>query len=142
MAKIRIERNSEWNNKARAIGIYINGEIAGAINDGETKEYPIENGSHEVYAKIDWCSSQKVKLNISENETVILRLTGFKYGTWILPIIFGILLLYFLGIYMLNFDMKFLIWIMGIAFLYPMYFITFGKNRYLVLTNIDKKNVL
>ena len=29
MTKIRIERNSEWNNKARAIEIYINGEKVG-----------------------------------------------------------------------------------------------------------------
>ena len=142
MTKIRIERNSEWNNKAREIGIYIDGEKVGTINDGETQDYVVENGKHEIYAKIDWCRSQKIELNVAENETAILKLTGFKYGTWILPIIFGIMLLYFLGKYALNFDLNFLIWIMAITFLYPMYYITFGKNRYLILTERNKKNVL
>ena len=133
MTKIKIERNSEWNNKTREIGIYIDGEKVGTINDGETQDYAVENGKHEVYAKIDWCRSQKIELNVAENETTILKLTGFKYGTWFLLIILGIMLFYSLGKYALNFDLNFLIWIMAIAFLYPIYFLTIGKNRYLTL---------
>ncbi len=142
MTKIKIERNSEWNNKAREIGIYIDGEKVGTINDGETQDYAIENGEHEVYAKIDWCRSQKIKLNIAENETIILKLTGFKYGTWILRIFTGSMLMYCLGKYALNFDLNFLIWIMAISFLYPIYFLTIGKNSYLTLTKKENKNVL
>ncbi len=54
MTKIKIERNSEWNNKGREIGIYIDGEKVKTINEGETQDYAIENGKHEFYAKIDW----------------------------------------------------------------------------------------
>ena len=32
MTKIRIKRNSEWNNKARAIGIYIDGKKVGTMS--------------------------------------------------------------------------------------------------------------
>ncbi|MFC7445284.1 hypothetical protein C7H62_0513 [Mesoflavibacter sp. HG96] len=142
MTKIRIERNSEWNNKARAIEIYINGEKVGTINDGETQEYEVENGEHEIFAKIDWCRSPKIKLNLTENETKTLKLSGFKYGKWILPTLLGIMLLYYLGKYALNTDLNFLIWIVVIGFLYPFYFLTFGKNRYLILTEKGNKNVL
>jgi hypothetical protein len=141
MAKIRIERNSEWNNKARAIGIYIDGEKVGTINDGEAQEYEVKNGEHEIYAKIDWCRSPKIALNINENETKTFKLGGFKYGTWILPIILGVVLFYYLGTYVLKVDLHFLIWIIVIGFLYPLYFITFGKNSYLILTP-NKINVL
>ncbi len=96
MTKIIIKRNSEWNNKVREIGIYVDGEKVGTINDGETQEYEIESGKHEVFAKIDWCRSQKIELNTSENETVTLKLTGFKYGAWILPIMFGFMATYYL----------------------------------------------
>ncbi|WP_019039647.1 hypothetical protein [Psychroflexus tropicus] len=142
MTKIRVERNSEWNNKARAIGIYIDGEKVGIINDGETKEYEVENGKHEVFAKIDWCRSPKIKLHLTENKTKSLKLSGFKYGKWILPTLLGIMLLYFLGKYALNTDLNFLIWIVVIGFLYPIYHITFGKNRYLILAEKKNKNVL
>lgn len=136
MTKIRIERNSQWNNKARAIGIYIDGEKVGIISDGEIQEYEVENGKHEVYAKIEWCRSPKIQLNITENETKTLKLSGFKYGTWILPTIFGVILVYFIGKYALNIDLSFLIWIITIGLLYSVFFITFGKNRYLILTDI------
>jgi len=142
MAKIRIERNSEWNNKARAIGIYIDGKKVGTINDGETQEYQVDNGKHEIFMKIDWCRSPKINLDITENETKILKLSGFKYGAWIYSILFGIILIYFIGKYALNINLNFLIWIMVIGFLYPIYFITIGKNRYLILTEKDNKNVL
>lgn len=140
MRKIRVERNSEWNNKARAIGIYIDGEKVGTINDGETQEYEVENGKHEIFAKIDWCRSQKVELNIAENETKTIKLGGFKYSKWILPALLEIMLFYYLGKYALNIDLNFLIWILAIGFLYPIYYITFGKNRYLILTEKEDKN--
>ncbi|MBP1841743.1 hypothetical protein [Formosa algae] len=142
MRKIRVERNSEWNNKARAIGIYIDGEKVGTINDGETQEYELENGKHEIFAKIDWCSSPKIELNIAQNESKTIKLSGFKYSKWIFPALLGIMLFYYLGNYALNIDLNFLIWIFGIGFLYPLYYITFGKNRYLIFTEKEDKNVL
>ncbi|MGJ8761263.1 MAG: hypothetical protein ACSHXA_12010 [Polaribacter sp.] len=141
MTKIRIKRNSEWNNKARAIGIYIDGKKVGTINDGEAQEYEIDNGNHEIFAKIDWCRSPKMVLNINENEIITLILSGFKFGKFILPVILGIMLMYYLIKYALNFDFPFLIWFIAIGFIYPMYYITFGKNRYLILKE-ENKNVL
>ena len=142
MAKIKIERNSEWNNRARAIGIYISDEKVGTINNGETQEYEVENGEHEIFAKIDWCRSPKIKLNLSENETKTIKLSGFKYGTWIYPTIMGMMLFYYLMKYALNIELNFLIWLCVIGFLYPIYFITIGKNKYLILSENGKENVL
>ncbi|APG65018.1 hypothetical protein LPB136_06450 [Tenacibaculum todarodis] len=135
MTKIIIERSSEWNNKAREIGIYIDREKAGTINDGETQEYEVENGKHEIFAKIDWCRSQKIELNTIEGKPTVLKLTGFKYGAWILPICTGIMSFYFLGKYALKIDLNFLIGFALIGFLYPLYYITLGKNNYLTLKN-------
>ncbi len=141
MAKIKIERISEWNNKAREIGIYIDGKKVGNIDDGKTQEYNIEPGKHEIFAKTSWCYSQKVKLETDEATITSLTLTGYKYGAWVLPIILGALLTYSLGKYALNINLTILIKLGAIGFLYPMYFITFGKNRYLNLTE-KNSNVL
>ncbi|MEO8935059.1 MAG: hypothetical protein ABI295_12210 [Xanthomarina sp.] len=135
MTKILIERNSEWNNKARAIGIYIDGQKVGTINDGEKKEYVVAPGLHEVYAKTDWCRSQKIALNTIENETTTLKLTGYKHKTWVSAMGLGVLFFYFLGKYALNIDLTFLVGFAIIGFLYPLYFITFGKNSYLKLSD-------
>ena len=133
MTKIIIKRSSEWNNKVRKIGIYVNREKVGTINNGETQEYEIESGKHEVFAKIDWCRSQKIELNTSENETVTLKLTGFKYGAWILPIMFGFMATYYLMAYLFDIKLIHIVLIPVIVILYPTYFITFGKNHYLIL---------
>ncbi len=141
MAKIIIERISEWNNKTREVGIYIDGKKVGTIDDGKTLEYDIEPGKHEVFAKTNWCYSQKIELDTAETTTTSLTLTGYKYGSWVLPIILGALLTYSLGKYALNINLFFLIKLGAIGFLYPMYFMTFGKNRYLVLSK-KSRNML
>lgn len=142
MTNIRIERISEWNNKLRAIELYINGEKVGNIKDGEIQEYEIDSGTHEIFAKIDWCRSPKIKLNIAENETKVMELGGFKYSKWVLFASLGILLLYYLVKHALIIDLHFLIWVVPIGLLYPFYYITFGRNRYLILTEKENKNVL
>lgn len=45
MSKIRIKRSSEWNNRIRTIGIYINEKKVGIINNGETKEFEVNKGN-------------------------------------------------------------------------------------------------
>ena len=52
-----MKRKSQWANKMRDIGLYLNGEKIGALDDGETKEFEIEPGLHRLSAKIDWCGS-------------------------------------------------------------------------------------
>lgn len=134
MTKIRVERNSEWNNKARAIGIYINGEKAGTIDDGKSIEYEVEPGKNDVYAKIDWCYSQKIELHLIENEIATLKLSGFKFGSWIFLIMLGLFAIYYVLKLIFDFQLIHIVWVPVIALLYPTYFITFGRNRYLILT--------
>jgi hypothetical protein len=136
MAKIIIERNSEWNNKARKIGIYIDGEKVETINDGETLEFEVTTGTHELLAKIDWCGSKTLSMELSENEEKTIKLSGFKYSTIITPLIFGFMLAYYLSKYAFNLDMNFLIVCVALLFLYPLYFITLGKNSYLILQEL------
>ena len=142
MPKVIIERTSEYRNKARKIGIYINGEKAATISDGESQAFDVEPGKHLIFAKMDWCGSKKNEIIISENETKTLVLSGYKYGGFMTKFVLGILLFYYLFKYAFDLQFDFLIVFVLFGFLYQMYFITFGKNRYLILTEKDKKNVL
>ena len=131
MTKLIITRTSEWNNKAREFGIYLNDKKIGVIDDGEKKEFEIEPGVYKVNGKIDWCKSPKIEFNIKDNESKEIEISGFKYGNIIMPIGLGIVLFFFLIKLIFKIESNFLIILGGIGFLYPLYYITIGKNKYL-----------
>ena len=133
MTKLIITRTSEWNNKAREFGIYLNDKKIGVIDDGEKKEFEIEPGIYKINGKIDWCKSQKIEFNITENESKEIEISGFKYGNIIMPIGLGIMLLFLLIKFLFKIESNFLILLGGIGFLYPLYYITIGKNKYLTI---------
>ena len=133
MAKIIVRRNSEMNNRFREIGLYIDGEKVGTINDGETREYEVSDANHEVYARIDWCGSQKLKLDTTKGELTTLNLSGFKFGKWLMPILLSLLALVIVLSYFFNVPLIYIFWIPALTILYPMYYITVGRNRYLLL---------
>jgi hypothetical protein len=137
MAKIIIARKSEWNNKLREIGLYIDGAKVGTIRDGQTKEFEVEGGEHEVYAKIDWCGSQKVHIKTAEADRHTLSLGGFKYGSHMIPIILGLSVLYFLLVYYFKLPFLQVFWLPILIFLYPTYYLTLGRNQYLTLSKTD-----
>ena len=132
MTKIIINRTSEYNNRLRDFKIYINDNLIGEIANGETKQFDIEPGKHKLIAKIDWCSSQVFEFETIANEDKTIEVSGFKYGNIIIPIIISLLILHFIGKQIFNINTMLLVpAILGTT--YPLYYITFGKNRYLRL---------
>jgi len=122
---------------ARNYGIYLNQKKVGTIGNGQTKEFEIDSGIYEINAKIDWCRSQTLEFEVTNNENKTFEIGGFKYGNYIMPMGLGLILIYFLLTYILEIEFKFLISIALIGPLFLLYYITFGKNRYLRLIEID-----
>ncbi|MFO8147570.1 MAG: hypothetical protein R6U03_09300 [Gillisia sp.] len=137
MAKLIITRTSELNNRAREFGIYLNNIKIGTISNGDTKEFEIEPGIHKINAKIDWCKSQTTEFNIIENESKVIKIGGFKYGPLVLKISVSVLLTYFLLKYLLDIELNFLIFVAAIGLSFPLYYITFGKNNFLRLEELN-----
>lgn len=67
MATIKLQRTSEYINRMRDYHILIDGQKVGTIANGETKEFETTNGQHSLIAKIDWCSSPEINLNIDQS---------------------------------------------------------------------------
>ncbi|MGM1057466.1 MAG: hypothetical protein ACQEWG_16390 [Bacteroidota bacterium] len=133
MSKIVIKRKSQWANKMRGIGLYLNGEKIGTIDDGETKEFQIEPGLHRLSAKIDWCGSPIEEIKLKQNDVKHVELSGFKKSQWLLPS-----LLFFAGISLVlsffDIDTSFITWtILLPLLLYLFYFVTIGRKKYLSL---------
>ena len=137
MTKLIIKRNSEWNSRARKFGIYLNDKKIGTIANGETKEFQIDSGKHKINGKIDWCKSPIIDFEIAENESKTIEISGYKYGNILLQMVTVFLLIAFLSKYSLPIISKIFISFVAIGFLFHLYYLTFGKNRYLRI--IDQK---
>ena len=133
MAKLIIKRTSEWNNRMRDIGIYLDGRKIGIIGNGEIKEFEIEPGEHTLNSKIDWCGSQTLKMNLTDNETKRIELSGFKLGKFMMPIALVISIIYFAFGQQLNLDPMTFLLLVAPFVLYLVYHLTFGRNKYLRL---------
>ncbi|TXE02272.1 hypothetical protein [Algoriphagus aquimarinus] len=133
MAKLIIERTSEWNNGLRDIGIYLDGEKIAVIGNGEIKDFEIKSGEHTLKSKIDWCGSETLTINLSDNEIKKIELSGFKLGKFMLPIAAMISIIFF------TFKEKLilhpiLLMLLILPFLfYVTYHFTLGRNKYLRL---------
>jgi len=133
MTKLVINRTSEWNNMMREVGIYLDGEKIGVIGNGEIKEFEIEPGEHTLKSKIDWCGSVPLKMNLTENETKQVELSGFKLGKFLMPMGLIISIIYFAFGEKLNLDPILFAALMLPIGLYIVYHLTLGRNKYLRL---------
>ncbi|NRT14659.1 hypothetical protein HNP99_001003 [Flavobacterium sp. 28A] len=133
MGKLNIQRTNEFNNRVRHYRIYIDNKKVGTIENGENKDFEIEEGKHVIEAKIDWCGSPKVHLEIKNGEIKSLKVGGFKYGKWLIPISLVFILLSFLLEYL--YDFEYTIFLVYPVLLLMVYYLTFGRNKYLTLTS-------
>lgn len=78
--KIVVKRASEYANMVRSIGIYIDNVKFDSLNNGETKVFELDPGIHEIYAKIDWCKTKPLIIDIRENDTAALELGSNATG--------------------------------------------------------------
>lgn len=134
MTTIRLKRKSEVENKMRNFKILLNGKEIGKISDGELKDFSIEPGKHTLTAKIDWCSSKPLELNMSSNETMYVTVGSYRSSKKLLLFISFVLLVHLVALTF--FDWHYLAFLLVPALCYMIYFITFGKKNYLVLKEI------
>lgn len=134
MATIKIQRTSELNNRLRDFRIYVDGEKIGTIKDGETKDFVVSSGQHSIAAKIDWCSSPEVSFNIKDTDTKAFKVGGFESGNKIVLMTIGLIALYFIIKVLLQKNFAIFL-LLPVPFILG-YYITVGRKKYLILTEI------
>ena len=135
MATIRLKRTSEYNNRTKDFKIFIDGQQVGTIANGETKNFPSTVGKHIVTAKIDWCRSPDISIDVEENQTGKLEVGGFKNGQLLMPIGLGLIVLHFI---LSKFaDFNYTIFLIVPLFLLLVYYLTIGSKKYLTLEKIN-----
>lgn len=135
MAKLIVTRSSEWTNRGRAINIYLDGQKLGPMKNGATQEFDIPDGIHSLQAKIDWCGSRNYSFMVTDNDTKTIRISSFGYYVHFTPICMAVIALYFFLHFMLHLD--YFIWVVFLIIPVQLYFLTFGRNDYLLVRETD-----
>lgn len=137
MAKLIIKRKKELVNSMRDIELFLDQTLIGTISNGKTEVFDVEPGTYKLKAEIDWCGSRVQEVNIRDGESRIIELSGYKYGNFLMPAVLlaGLLAVVLDNIiqYDLSFRARF-IFVPG--FLYMLYYLSFGKNKYLRLKSL------
>ena len=81
MAKILIERESQFISRMRSYKILANGKELGSIKDGEMREFPMEPGEYSLQLQIDWCKSKQIKVNIQQDGIIKFK-CGSRMKWW------------------------------------------------------------
>jgi hypothetical protein len=136
MSTIRLKRTNEYNNRMRDYKIFIDGQQVGTIANGKTIDFPTTVGQHIITAKIDWCSSPDISIELKENQTSNLKVGGFKYGQILMPIGPGLIILHFILSKFADFD--YTIFLVAPLFLLLVYYMTIGRKKYLTLEEINE----
>jgi hypothetical protein len=137
MAQFRIKRNSEYNNYGRNIRLYLDGEKIGKIKNGEEIIFDQKPGKHLLQAKIDWCSSNKMNIDLTENNVTTIELSGFKYGSLLIPVLGLLLLIFFIpDMFDVNYNLNYILFLAIPLALYFLYYLTIGMNNYLRLKGL------
>ena len=136
MPKLLIRRNSEWANKLRAFELFLNGRKIGEIKDRELLSFEIPEGNYELMARIDWCGSQPLKIEIAEGEVKRVEIKGFIFSRYFLTMALITAVLYFGVYFKYNINSLFLATLLMLFCGYIFYFISFGRNQYLRLFEV------
>jgi hypothetical protein len=133
MGKLVIERRSEFLNRGRSIGLYLNEEKIGTIENGEIKEFKLEPGNYNLRAEIDWCGSPNRVISINQKQLKKFELTGFSKNKWVLPILITLQIILIGLDYLININIYLKTTYMIGAILFITYPVSFGRNNYLKL---------
>lgn len=144
MAKIIINRKGQWRNRMRAIKVFIDGNQVGTVKNDSSEEFVVPAGHHTVQCKIDWCSCKPFDVDLKEDEVKMLRLeSGMKFYSLLTSIV---LLIIFGGFFYSKLMHRALpdwwywgqVGFCGLVLLYLAYYLSIGRDRYLMLSRDDK----
>ena len=145
-AKIILHRKKEWvNNRNRAIKIFFDGVEKGKIASGDSVEYIVEAGQHNIQSRIDWLTSPPLTITMEEGETKYLKLrSALKYYgigyILVLVSLVGGAFMTFARIPKPSFFTWLQLTLLLPFVLYLLFYLTLGRNKYMVLEE-DTENV-
>lgn len=72
MPTLTVKRDWGWADKIRGYKILVDGQPVGVLKQGETIVCPIGRGPHTVEARIDWCGSPRLSIEVGDDDCSVL----------------------------------------------------------------------
>jgi hypothetical protein len=63
---IIIKRGKGYADKMRAYKVLLDGTEIGNIRQGESKQFPVQEGKYTLQLKIDWCTSEPITFDLAD----------------------------------------------------------------------------
>jgi len=126
MPKLTLRSTKGWNNQNRKLGIYLDGQKIGMIQSGQTKEFEIESGVHQLKAKRGLYRTKKTSITLGENKKKSIKLKGSNFWIWLISLIFISAVLFLMAMPSIDFNDKlFVILLILPEVVYLFYYQTF-----------------
>ena len=87
MAKLTVSRDSGYADRIRKYRVLVDGTEVGQVGDGESLTHEVQPGSHTVQAKIDWCGSRVLDIEVPESGSSV-NLRSASRGWLVFAVIF------------------------------------------------------
>jgi hypothetical protein len=147
-----ISRTNQIANKVRKIHLYVDGKKVYSISNDETANLELAEGTHSIYAKLDWCETAPMNVTIKAGEKKKLEL-GAVVNNWAMFDSMTISGLSFAGILLGKYwenDAMFWMSVVSLPLLMAIkyftsaekplfYYLTAGRKEYLYLHEFQQK---
>ncbi len=80
MAILRVSRDSGYADYVRSYSIVLDGKAIGQLKNGETRDFQIPSGNHDIRVKIDWAGSKTLKFVADDAGTTAFRVSSNLRG--------------------------------------------------------------
>ena len=127
MGKVRIHRSNQWYGGVRDYKIFLDNEKIGEVGKGDTKEFTIPDGEHQLFAKLDWFETKEISLNLEKNEVKEINFKSSQKSKLTIPFIF---ILPFL-VYLTDLRLDLLLILCIPLALILLYTLTYGKQSFI-----------
>ena len=131
MAKVIVMRSSEFTNRARAYKIFIDDQQVGTLKNGGSGEFEVAEGTHTIYAKVDWCYSPARTFTLGTAERKTFNVGTYKAAQWVLFAALAVLLANILV--KTSTGNNYVQFLLIPLFLVMLYYMTLGRRKYLTL---------
>jgi hypothetical protein len=75
MGKLRLIRGREWYASLLDLHVYINDVKAGVIKRGDYKDFDLDEGTHEIFVKLDILKSDRIYVKVENIRPSMFRIT-------------------------------------------------------------------
>lgn len=132
MKTIKINRNPTLNFRTGEVKIFAGQKEIGVLNDYETSIDVSVEENEKIWAKLQFCSSNRLQIDKDIKE---VYLTSFLSNSLFVIILGSVLIFTLLAIFT---KFTFFGFFPIIVVLYPLYYITLGRSKYLKISTKDK----